>query len=410
MKAAFLTSHVKDTTLNYELYCNTCHHSYNKYQINSFCTQCGKSPIEVQFDLHKSISKYIIDQNERSMWRYAKFLPIKDKKNIITLGEGWTPILKMERAAKDLGIENLFLKDESFNPTGSFKARGLSMAISKAKELGIDACIVPTAGNAGGALSAYCAKAGMECIVVMPKHTPEAFKKECKAFGAEVILVEGLISDCAKRVAEIKKNSHYFDISTMKEPYRLEGKKTLGYEIAEQMNWLLPDVILYPAGGGTGLIGIWKAFKEMLSMGWISHIPTRMIAVQAENCKPIVDSFNKIQINAANYKGLATIANGLAVPHPFAEKMILDVLAQSRGSALAVSEEEIKGCIQEIAVKEGILVAPEGAALLAALKLLLSSGQIAVEEKILLLNTGSCYKYLDSFEFFGMLANCKKGR
>ena len=399
MKAAFLTENPKNTILNYELYCNSCHFGYNKYEINSFCVQCGKSPIEARFDLNKSISKDIIDQNERSMWRYAKLLPILDIKNRITLGEGWTPILPMFRLANCLGISTLLIKDESFNPTGSFKARGLSMAVSKAKELGIRSCIVPTAGNAGGALSAYCAKAGIESIVVMPRHTPDAFKKECKAFGAEVILVDGLISDCAKLVAEIKKDRSCFDISTMKEPYRLEGKKTLGYEIAEQMNWDLPDVILYPAGGGTGLIGIWKAFKEMLNMGWITHIPTRMIAVQAENCKPLVDTFNELQLDASNYQGMPTIANGLAVPHPFAEKMMLAVLSQSKGTTLAVSEQEIIKSVKEIAAKEGILVAPEGAALLAGLKFLLNSKQVAADEKILLLNTGSCYKYLDSFEF-----------
>ncbi len=399
MEAAFLTENHTNTTLNYELHCNSCHFTYNKYQLNSFCTECGKSPIEVQFALNTTIPKTSIDQNERSMWRYAKLLPLLDVKNRITLGEGWTPILPLSKLANDLGISALSIKDESFNPTGSFKARGLSMAISKAKELGVQSCIVPTAGNAGGALSAYCAKAGIESIVVMPRHTPEAFKKECKAFGAEVILVDGLISDCAQLVAKIKKNRQCFDISTMKEPYRLEGKKTLGYEIAEQLNWELPDVILYPAGGGTGLIGIWKAFKEMLSMGWITQIPTRMIAVQADNCKPLVDTFNKLQLNASTYKGLPTIANGLAVPHPFAEKMMLAVLSQSKGTTLAVSELEIVTSVKEIAIKEGMLVAPEGAALLAALKILLKNGQIKVEEKVLLLNTGSCYKYLDSFEF-----------
>ena len=399
MKATLLIENSKNITLNYELHCNSCHYSYNKYQLNGFCTACGKSPIEVRFDLNNSISKTSIDQNERSMWRYAKLLPLLDIKNKITLGEGWSPILPLSKLANDLGINALSIKDESFNPTGSFKARGLSMAISKAKELGVQTCIVPTAGNAGGALSAYCAKAGIESIVVMPRHTPEAFKKECKAFGADLILVDGLISDCAQLVAKIKKDRQCFDVSTMKEPYRLEGKKTLGYEIAEQMNWELPDVILYPAGGGTGLIGIWKAFKEMLSMGWISHIPTRMIAVQADNCKPLVDTFNQVQLDASSYQGLPTIANGLAVPHPFAEKMMLAVLSQSKGTTLAVSELEIVNSVKEIAVKEGMLVAPEGAALLAALKILLTNGEIKVDENILLLNTGSCYKYLDSFEF-----------
>lgn len=386
-------------TIDYELNCNACRHPYNKYQLNSYCVQCGKSPIEVQFQLSPLIPKEVIIQGERSMWRYAKLLPLLHQSNRVSLGEGWTPILNMDRTADRLGLVNLLIKDESFNPTGSFKARGLSMAVSKAKELDVEGCIVPTAGNAGGALSAYCAKAGMKSIVVMPRHTPEAFKKECKAFGAELVLVDGLINDCAKVVAEIKKERDYFDISTMKEPYRLEGKKTLGYEIAEQLNWELPDVILYPAGGGTGLIGIWKAFKEMQKMGWVKQIPTKMIAVQAENCRPLVDTFTGLQANCGTYKGSPTIANGLAVPQPFAEKMMLVVLEESKGLALAISEAEISMCVKEIAATEGMLVAPEGAALLAALKRLLKNGQIHTKAKVLLLNTGSCYKYLDSFEF-----------
>ncbi len=399
MKSSFLKALDTGITISYVLHCNACNFAYPVNHINTFCTECGQSPIEVRLDLDKTIPKDIINHNERSMWRYAKLLPIINSENMISLGEGWTPILAMSRLADELGIASLLLKDESFNPTGSFKARGLSMAVSKAKELGVRSMIVPTAGNAGGALSAYCAKAGMEAIVVMPRHTPDAFKKECKAFGAELILVDGLINDCAQLVAKIKLDRRSFDVSTMKEPYRLEGKKTLGYEIAEQMNWILPDVILYPAGGGTGLIGIWKAFQEMLSMGWITSIPTRMIAVQAENCKPLVDTFTKLQVNASNYQGKATIANGLAVPRPFAEKMMLDVLMQSNGTTLAVSEQEITNNVKEIAAKEGMLVAPEGAALLAALKKLLGNGLVSSEEKILLLNTGSCYKYLDNFEF-----------
>ncbi len=385
-------------TIDYELRCHACRHPFDKYALNSFCNYC-KKPIEVHLYLNPTISKTEIDRKEQSMWRYARFLPLIDTRNRITLGEGWTPILKMDRLAMRLGLSNLLIKDESFNPTGSFKARGLSMAVSKAKELGVEGCIVPTAGNAGGALSAYCAKAGIKSMVVMPRHTPDAFKKECKAFGAEVLLVDGLINDCAKVVAEIKKDKDFFDISTMKEPYRLEGKKTLGYEIAEQLNWQLPDVILYPAGGGTGLIGIWKAFKEMQEMGWLKTIPTKMIAVQTENCKPLVDTFNGLQANCSTYKGAPTVANGLAVPQPFAETMMLEVLEQSQGLAVAVSEIEIVNCLKEIAATEGMLIAPEGAALLAALKSLLINGQILSGQEILLLNTGSGYKYLDSFEF-----------
>jgi threonine synthase len=286
------------------------------------------------------------------------------------------------------------MKDESFNPTGSFKARGMSMAISKAKELGITKCIVPTAGNAGGAMAAYCAKAAIKAVVVMPRHTPDAFKHECEMFGAEVVLVDGLISDCAKKVREINIGGEYFDMSTMKEPYRLEGKKTMGYEIAEQLNWSLPDVILYPTGGGTGLIGMWKAFEEMLELGWITGRRPRMIAVQAENCQPIVETWNGNQPDASSYQGKPTLANGLAVPNPFAEKMILRVLRESGGRPIAVSEHEIVKAQKDVGRTEGLFVAPEGAALFVALERMIGLGEIRTNEKILLLNTGSGYKYI----------------
>lgn len=321
-------------------------------------------------------------------------LPVLEDRNIVSLGEGWTPLLKANRLADKYELNELLIKDESANPTGSFKARGLSMAVSKAKELGVERCIVPTAGNAGGALSAYCAKAGMQAIVVMPRHTPEAFKKECRYFGAELIEVDGLISDCARKVAEIKLKTPCFDVSTMKEPYRLEGKKTMGYEIAEQMNWTLPDVILYPTGGGTGLIGMWKAFHEMRELGWITGPFPRMIAVQSENCKPILEVFEGRLDTVKKYVGNPSFANGLAVPTPFAEKMILNVLRESNGTVIAITDDELKMAMKEIASLEGLLVCPEGAALLPAMKSLLSSGIIKRTESVLMLNTGSAYKYL----------------
>jgi threonine synthase len=326
------------------------------------------------------------------MWRYGEVLPILNRKNIITLGEGWTPLLKLNRLATQLDLQNLLIKDESQNPTGSFKARGLSMAISKAKELGLRDCIVPTAGNAGGAMAAYCARAGMNATVVMPRHTPKAFQAECQYFGATLILVDGLINDCAKKVSELNEEGNYFDLSTMKEPYRLEGKKTLGYEIAEQLNWKLPDVILYPTGGGTGLIGMWKAFNEMIEAGWITNKLPRFIAVQSENCQPVVQAFNSK--NASNYE--STIANGLAVPFPFAHRLIQRVLHETDGWATAVSESEIIQGVKELAATEGMLVSPEGGALLPALKKLLATGEVNKEEQILLLNTGSGYKYLEN--------------
>ena len=378
------------------LQCSGCDKTYDINELQSFakCEKCGNSPLLTHYDVHESHTKSEIHSEDRSMWRYREMLPVFNDRNIVTLGEGWTPLLKTDRLATKYNLDGLLIKDESANPTGSFKARGMSMAVSKAKELGVDTCIVPTAGNAGGALSAYCAKAGMKAIVVMPRHTPTAFKTECQYFGAELIEVDGLISDCAKKVAEIKLEQACFDISTMKEPYRLEGKKTMGYEIAEQMNWKLPDVILYPTGGGTGLIGMWKAFHEMKEMGWVEGKFPRMIAVQAENCMPVVLMHKGEIATSKNYQGSASYANGLAVPSPFAEKLILKVLKESEGTALTVSDAEIKDAMKEIASLEGLLVCPEGAALLPALRKLLVEGSVKTDESVLMLNTGSAYKYL----------------
>lgn len=377
------------------LECSVCHRTFPFDQINTYaaCEECQKNPLLSVYDL-SGLTKEAIDQKERSMWRYAKLLPVLDKRNIVSLGEGWTPLLKLNNLSNQLDIANLLMKDESQNPTGSFKARGLSAAVSKAKELGIKDCIIPTAGNAGGALAAYCAHSGMKATVVMPAHTPKAFQAECELLGAELILVEGLISDCAKKVAELNSDGKYFDFSTMKEPYRLEGKKTMGYEIAEQLNWQLPDVILYPTGGGTGLIGMWKAFSEMIEMGWIENGMPRLIAIQSDQCQPVVETFMHGKINSSLKQ---TIANGLAVPTPFAQPLIQKVLRESSGSAISVSEEEIIRGVKEIASTEGMLVAPEGAALLPALKKLLNAGKIRRGEKILLLNTGSGYKYFENF-------------
>ncbi len=378
------------------LACSACNKTYSLDKLQTFadCEECGKSPLLAQYEVLDGITKTEIVANERSMWRYREMLPVFEDEHIVSLGEGWTPVLKLNQLAQSLGLSFLQIKDESLNPTGSFKARGLSMAVSKAKELGVECCIIPTAGNAGGALSAYCAKAGMKAIVVMPSHTPASFKKECQYFGAELIEVDGLISDCAKKVGELKVTEHCFDISTMKEPYRLEGKKTMGYEIAEQLNWTLPDVILYPTGGGTGLIGMWKAFHEMKELGWIDGKFPRMVAVQSSVCNPIVRTWEGRQIDSTKYRGEATFANGLAVPNPFAEKLIIQVLRESGGTAIDVSDDEIKIAMGEIAKKEGLLICPEGAALLPALRRLLKMGTIRHSESVLLLNTGSAYKYL----------------
>jgi threonine synthase len=302
-----------------------------------------------------------------------------------------TPILSLNNLASRYGLSSLLMKDESKNPTGSFKARGISVAVSRAKELGIDRCIIPTAGNAGVALAAYCAKAGIKCIVIMPEHTPAIFKKECSLYGAELILIKGLINDCAKKVEEIKVQNGYFDMSTLKEPYRLEGKKTMGYEIAGQLGWQLPDAIIYPAGGGTGLIGIWKALKEMLELGWIKGDLPKMFAVQASNCAPLLAAYN----DPANWKQSfipkPSIANGLAVPYPFGIGLMQKVIDESGGGAVAVSEKEMIDGIKEVAGAEGILLSPEGSATWKAVAHLLNKKTISRTDKILLLNTGSGY-------------------
>jgi threonine synthase len=339
-----------------------------------------------------------INQADSSMWRYGAMLPLLDEANKVTLGEGLTPLLALPRLAARYDLSSLTLKDEGQNPTGSFKARGLSMAVSKAKELGVSGCIIPTAGNAGVAMAAYCARGGLKATVVMPRHTPEAFKEECYWYGAQVELVDGLINDCAARVRQLNAGGELLDISTLKEPYRLEGKKTMGYEIAEQMNWQLPDVLLYPAGGGTGLIGIWKAFQEMKALGWLAPdtaLP-RMVAVQAENCCPLLETYEGRQPNCHNYTGRPTLANGLAVPRPLGEQMMLRVLQESNGTVVAISEEDMLTGMRELGQQEGLFVAPEGAAVWMAARHLLTTGWLRADERILLLNTGNGQKYMSN--------------
>jgi len=351
----------------------------------------------VDYDLQKPFSKEQLTKRENDLWRYFEILPVQDPANIVTLGEGFTPILPLKKLSDQYGYSSILMKDESHNPTGSFKARGISVAVSKAKELGIKKIIIPTAGNAGGALAAYCAKANMECIVIMPAHTPDIFKNECVLYGAKLITVKGLINDCAKKANEINERNEYFNISTLKEPYRLEGKKIMGYEIAEQLNWKLPDVIVYPAGGGTGLIGIWKAFEEMLKRGWIKKSLPKMIAVQPENCAPIKAALNDPANWEKNFIPKPTIAHGLAVPFPFGMNLIKKALAESKGEVITVTEKEITDGIDEIARTEGIFVSPEGSATWKALAYLEQKGSITDKDNILLLNTASGYKYMEDF-------------
>ena len=379
------------------LRCSNCQQEYSLSSVNSYALCCNQ-PLVVEYNISAGLLKTDLQDGQKNMWRYAEMLPVIKEENIVSLGEGMTPIIPLYKLADRFGFSDLSLKDESFNPTLSFKARGISMAVSKAKELKIEHCIIPTAGNAGGALAAYCAKADIKCTVVMPRHTPTIFKQECELYGANLILVDGLINDCAKKIEELNKDKKYFDVSTLKEPYRLEGKKTMGYEIAEQNNWELPDVIIYPTGGGTGLIGIWKAFKEMKKMQWINGKLPRMIAVQSNNCAPLLHAVKDPANWKENFIPKATIANGLAVPYPFGMNMMLTVLKESGGTVITIEDEEIISAVKEIAKTEGLLISPEGAATWKALLHLNRNKQIGLSEKILLLNTGSGYKYLENLQ------------
>lgn len=383
-----------------DLHCSHCGKTHSPF-VRQTLSSCCQAPLLCRYTLDRStLTQAALLTRPPSMWRYEELLPVLHADNRVTLGEGMTPLLPVDRLASHCGLNRLTLKDEGLNPTGSFKARGLSMAISKARENGEQACIIPTAGNAGVAMAAYCARAGLEAVVVMPRHTPDAFKEECLAYNARLILVDGLINHCGAKVQELNQHGIYFDVSTLKEPYRLEGKKTMGYEIAEQLNWQLPDVIMYPTGGGTGLIGIWRAFHELKRLGWLAQdqrLP-RMVAVQAEQCCPIVDTFLGKQVNAKQYVGRPTLANGLAVPRPIGEPLMLDVLRESGGTALAISEEEMIEGVSELSRHEGIFAAPEGGAIWAATKQLVREGWIRHDEHVLLLNTGSSQKYLDNLK------------
>lgn len=372
------------------LECSNCGKLYSHETMQTFATCCNV-PLNAIYDLPFRDAQFI-NTALQTMWRYQPVLPVLNETNIVSLEEGFTPVSQLNKLSMHLGIHEIWLKDDAKNPTGSFKARGLSMGVSKAKELGIKKMVIPTAGNAGGALSAYCAKAEIEATVIMPRHTAETLKEECRMYGANLILLDGLIDTCGKMARSIAAETGAFDMSTMKEPYRLEGKKTLGYEIAEQFNWLLPDIIIYPAGGGTGLIGIWKAFKELLSMNLIKGILPKMVLVQSDQCSPMVHLFLEGKL-PDSYAPQSSAAYGLAVPYPFATQMMLTVLRESNGIALTVSEKEMEDGIQQIAKAEGQLLSPEGAATFMAAKKLLQSQFIKESDKVLLVNTGSWYKY-----------------
>ncbi|SRR5581483_9473140 len=376
--------------------CPECGKRYDANRIQTICPDC-KSPLLARYDLdqaRRSLDPQAASARPRGLWRWAEILPVRDEKNRITLGEGDTPLIPSLRLGESIGLKNLYIKDESGNPTASFKARGLVMAVAKAMEFKVKGLVIPTAGNAGGALAAYAARAGIEAHVFMPKDAPLANQLEVKAFGADLILADGLISDAGKLAAEEAAKHKWFDVSTFKEPYRVEGKKTMGLELAEQFNWNLPDVIIYPTGGGTGLVGMWKAFDEMEKLGWINSKRPRMVSVQAEGCAPIVRAFEQGKDRAEFWQNASTQAAGLRVPGPFADRLILRGIRESHGAAIAVSDEDILAAQKEIASREGIFASPEGAATWAACKKLARNHWIKSDEHVILFNTGSGLKYL----------------
>jgi threonine synthase len=376
-----------------DLYCSKCRTRYPVDSIQNLCS-CG-GPLLVDYDYTRAgqyLTREILRSRPDSMWKYREVLPVRDDVNIITLGEGGTPLLPSRAIGKALGLPHLYFKDESVNPTGSFKARGLGMAVSRAHELGIRKVIIPTAGSA---VAAYAARAGMQALIIMPKDVPTPFLVDCVYHGAQIELVEGTIKDCGTRAAEKVKNEGWFSMATLKEPYRIEGKKTMGYELAEQFAYELPDVVIYPTGGGTGIIGMWKAFDEMEKMGLINARRPKMVSVQAEGCAPIPRAFEQGLESAGEFPNPTTLAAGLRVPSAVGDFLILNVVRASHGTALAVSDEEIIRDTKELGSKEGIFAAPEGGASLACLKKLIEADFVKPSDKIVVFITGSGYKYLD---------------
>ena len=381
------------------LACTACGKQHDASVPQNLCTACSK-PLFAHYDLQAAgrvMTKDSLKGRTKSLWRYREVLPVKDDQDIVTLGEGFTPLLPAPRLGAKHGMKRLMIKDEAQNPTASFKARGMTTAVSMAKQFGLKKLAVPSAGNAAGALAAYAARAGMEAHIFMPRDTPRANIIECEQMGAHVTLINGLITDCGAEVAKRKVAEGWFDVSTLKEPYRAEGKKTLGYELAEQLGWELPDVILYPTGGGTGLIGMWKAFDELEKLGWIGTKRPRMFTVQATGCQPIVRAFNAGEKFAAEHLGAQTRASGLRVPKAVADFLMLDALRNSGGGAIAVSDEDMISSTREVGALEGVFVAPEGAACYAALKQLLAAGTIRADESTVLFNTSTGLKYLECY-------------
>lgn len=381
-----------------ELRCTRCDRSRDADRLQTLC-ECG-GPLYARYDLRAVAPAWAegdgLAERFAGLWRYADLLPVRDPALRLSLGEGGTPLLEAPRMARQTGLDRLLVKDEGLNPTGSFKARGLCVAVSRAVELGAESLAIPTAGNAGGALSAYAARAGVPATVYMPADAPAEFRDECRSLGAEVITVEGLITDAGDRMADEREDRGFFTVATLKEPYRVEGKKTMGFELVEQLGWSIPDVILYPTGGGTGLLGMWKAFGELEALGCIGPERPRMIAVQTEGCAPIVRAFHAGAETAAPWENARTLASGLRVPSCVADREILALLRESEGDAVTVSDAEILDCVRRLGAAEGIWAAPEAAATLAAVPHLLEEDRLARDEIVVAFLTGSAYKYRSS--------------
>ncbi len=379
------------------LECSECGTEADPSTVVNTCTECGSSMMAV-YDLdavRDSSIKDVWAARRPGLWRYRELLPVVDRSHALDLGEGGTPTLRLHRLGADLGLENLWLKDEGANPTGTFKARGAATGASKALELGVFSWAMPTAGNAGSAWAAYAAKAGASFHVVMPTDTPAANMAECVAYGAKVYLVDGLISDAGRIVADACSRYGWYDVSTLKEPYRVEGKKTMGFEIAEDFQWDLPDVILYPTGGGVGLIGLWKAFNELEAVGLIGSRRPRLVSIQAEGCAPVVEAFKAGAEDCRFWDEATTSASGLRVPKPFADRLVLRILRETKGTAVAVSDDQMAQSTLQLARLEGIYVCPEGAAAIAALDNLRDSDWLGTDDRIVILNTGNALKYTE---------------
>jgi threonine synthase len=380
------------------LECPKCHTRHDASRKQNLCTNCA-APLLVHYRLDEAKrhwSKDVIAARRKDMWRYHELLPVQDQANIVTLGEGFTPLLHTDKLGAQIGLERLLVKDEGLNPTGTFKSRGASAGVSRAKELGICDVAMPTAGNAGGAWAAYCAPAGIHLRIAMPQDAPEINKLECLMYGADLTLVNGLISDAGKLIAQGVKEHGWFDASTLKEPYRIEGKKTMGLEIAEQLGWRLPDVVIYPAGGGVGIIGIWKAFKELVEIGWVEAKPVRFVVVQAAGCAPLVAAFNAHRADSTFWEGAHTLASGLRVPKALGDFLVLRALAESHGTAVDAADDEMIRAMGLAARVDGLFVCPEGAATIVAAQKLRAAGWLHAGEEVVLINTGTGLKYPDA--------------